>query len=54
MHADGNCLLRDIIFAAGNNEEMHLSPTEKHGIRKVISGDYFQHLSVLMSFPKIL
>jgi len=30
MHADGNCLLRGIIFSVGNNEEMHLSPTKKN------------------------
>jgi hypothetical protein len=54
MHAHGNCLLRGIIFAVGNNEEMHLSPTKKHGIHRVISGDYFRQLSMLVSFPKIL
>jgi hypothetical protein len=54
VHADGNCLLRGIIFGVGNNEEMHLSPTKKHGIHRVISGDYFWQLSVLVSFLKIL
>jgi hypothetical protein len=26
MHGDGSCLSRGIIFAVGNNKEMHLSP----------------------------
>ena len=46
--------IEGIIFVVGNNKEMHLSPTKKHGIHRVISGDYFWQLSVLVSFPKIL
>jgi len=46
--------IEGIIFVIGNNKEMHLSPTKKHGIHRVISGDYFRQLSALVSFHKIL